>query len=241
MSKAGQLFELPAHLRMGAVPYGCEKDPFARRDELARPHDNTGHPLAIEREAGNRLSGQHWHAALAQRPEKSADETKALPAQILPSALGNKIGIPMRGAVDTTPGDLLLRRHKTRNIVWHQHAVAPIAQFNARDQLGFHGAARCMGAGSLVVIMIGDPSHEPEADPAIRKEFKYLRRTGDKRGQPSLVDSATTEKPHVREYLIVAIGHPGIAGQIVLADPDEPVGMDRATSELRRFFQHDRL
>src|SRR6516165_10604925 len=98
-----------------------------------------------------------------------------------------------------------------------------------------------MGAGSLVVIMIGDATDEPEADPAIRKEFKYLRRTGDKRGQPSLVDSATTEKPHVREYLIVAIGHPGIAGQIVLANPDEPVGMDGATSELRRFFQHDRL
>src|SRR6516162_7261139 len=87
-------------------------------------------------------------------------------------------------------GDLLLRRHKTRNIVWHQHAVAPIAQFNARDQLGFHGAAPCMGAGSLVVIMIGDATDEPEAHPAIRKEFKCLRRTRDKRGQPSLVYSA---------------------------------------------------
>ena len=147
----------------------------------------------------------------------------------------------MRGAVDTTPGDLLLRRHKTRNIVWHQHAVAPIAQFNARDQLGFHGAAPCMGAGSLVVIMIGDATDEPEAHPAIRKEFKCLRRTRDKRGQPSLVYSATSEKSHVREYLIVAIGDPGIAGQIVLADPDETVGMDGATSKLRRLFEHDRL
>src|SRR5215470_11867904 len=175
MSKAGQLFKLPAHLRIGAVAAGCEKDPSARRDELARAHDNTAHPLAIEREAGNRLTGQHWHAALAQRREKSADETKALAAQILPSALGNKIGVPMRGAVDTTPGDLLLRRHKTRNIVWHQHAVAPIAQLNARDQLGLHGAAHRVGAGRLFVIMIGDAMNEPEADPAICKELKYLR------------------------------------------------------------------
>src|SRR5215468_10193730 len=81
----------------------------------------------------------------------------------------------MRGAVDTTPGDLLLRRHKTRNIVWHQHAVAPIAQFNARDQLGLHGAAHRVRAGRLFVIMIGDAMHEPEADPAICKELEYLR------------------------------------------------------------------
>jgi len=119
--------------------------------------------------------------------------------------------------------------------VRHQHAVAPIAQLNARDQFSLHGATRRMGAGRLVVIMIGDATHEPEADPAIREEFKYLRRTGHKRGQPSLVDSAATEKPHVGEYLIVAVGDPGIAGQIVLADPDEPVGMDGATAELRRF------
>src|SRR5215471_21582702 len=119
MSKAGQLFELPAHFRIGAVAAGCEKDSSARRDELARAHDNAGHPLAIEREAGNRLTSQHWHAALAQRRETSADETKTLTAQILPSALGNKIGVPVRGAVDAAPGDLLLRRHKTRNIVRH--------------------------------------------------------------------------------------------------------------------------
>jgi len=31
-------------------------------------------PPAVEREAGDRLSGQHWHAALAQRRDKSADE-----------------------------------------------------------------------------------------------------------------------------------------------------------------------
>src|SRR5215472_15679411 len=109
----------------------------------------------------------------------------------------------MRGAVDTTPGDLLLRCHKTRNIVRHQHAAAPIAQFNARDQLGLQRATRRMGAGCLVVIMISDATDEPKADPAIRKEFKYLRRTGDKRGQPILIDSAATEKPHVGEYLIV--------------------------------------
>jgi len=47
-----------------------------------------------------------------------------------------------------------------------------------------------MGAGRLVVVMIGYASHELEADSAIRKEFKYLRRTGDKRFHPSLVDSA---------------------------------------------------
>ena len=63
-----------------------------------------------------------------------------------------------------------------------------------------------MGAGRLVVIMISDATHEPEADPAIRKEFKYLRRTSDKRGEPSLVDSAATEKPHVGEHLIVERG-----------------------------------
>src|SRR6516225_2561028 len=159
----------------------------------------------------------------------------------LPSALGNKIGVPMRGAVDTIPGDLLLRRHKTRNIVLHQHAVAPIAQFNARDQLGLHGAALRVGAGRLFVIMIGDAMHEPEADPAIRKELKYLGRTGDKRGQSSLVDSAAAEKPQVGEYLIVAVGDPGVARQMVLPDPNKPVGMDGTTAELRRLFEHDRL
>ena len=64
---------------------------------------------------------------------------------------------------------------------------------------------------------------------------------GDKRDQPSLVDSAATEKTHVGEYLIVTVGDPGIARQIVLADPDEPVGMDGATAERRRLFEHDRL
>jgi len=125
--------------------------------------------------------------------------------------------------------------------VRHQHAVAPIAQFNTRDQLGLHGAAGCMGAGCLVVIMISDTTYEPKADPAIRKEFKHLRRTGDKRGQPSLVDSAATEKTHVGEYLIVTVGDPGIARQIVLADPDEPVGMDGTTTERRSLFQNNAM
>jgi len=80
----------------------------------------------------------------------------------------------MRGAVDAAPGDLLLRRNKTWNIVRHQHTLAPIAQFNARDQLGLHGAAHRAGAGRLLVIMIGDATHEPKTDPAIRKELKYL-------------------------------------------------------------------
>ena len=56
---------------------------------------------------------------------------------------------------------------------------------------------------------------------------------GDKRGQGSLVDSAATEKPHVGEYLIVTVGDPGVARQMVLADPDEPIGMDSATAENR--------
>ena len=64
---------------------------------------------------------------------------------------------------------------------------------------------------------------------------------GDKRGQPSLVDSAATEKPHVRDYLIVAVGDPGVARQIVLADPNKPVGMDGTTAKRRRLFEHDRL
>ena len=84
-------------------------------------------------------------------------------------------------------------------------------------------------------------SAEPEADAAIRKEFEYLRRTGDKRGQTSFVDSAAAEKSQVGEYLIAAIGDPGLARQIVLADPDEAVGMNRATTERRRLFEHDRL
>ena len=98
-----------------------------------------------------------------------------------------------------------------------------------------------MGAGRLVVVMIGYASHELEADSAIRKEFKYLRRTGDKRFQPSLVDSAATEKSHVGEHLIATVCDPGIARQMVLADPDEPIGMDCATTERRRLFEHDRL
>src|SRR5437660_2292195 len=96
-------------------------------------------------------------------------------------------------------------------------------------------------APGAFVIMVGDAAHEPEADAAIRKEFEYLRRTGDKRGQPSFVDSAAAEKSQVGEYLIAAVGDPGLARQIVLANPDEAVGMNRATTERRRLFEHDRL
>jgi hypothetical protein len=39
----------------------------------------------------------------------------------------------------------------------------------------------------------------------------------------------------------VAVGDPGVARQIVLADPNEPVGMDGATAQRRRFFEHGRL
>src|SRR6267154_6513207 len=98
-----------------------------------------------------------------------------------------------------------------------------------------------MGTGRLIVIMVGDAAHEPEADAAIRKEFEYLRRTGDKRGQPSFIDTAAAEKSQVGKYLIAAVGDPGLARQIVLADPDEAVGMNRATTERRRLFEHDWL
>jgi hypothetical protein len=45
------------------------------------------------------------------------------------------------------------------------------------------------------------------------------------RFQPSLVDSAATEKSHVGEHLIATVCDPGIARQMVLADPDEPITM----------------
>ena len=64
---------------------------------------------------------------------------------------------------------------------------------------------------------------------------------GDKRDQPSLVDSAATEKSQIGEYLIVAIGDPGVARQMVLPDPNKPVGMDGTTAERRRLFEYDRL
>src|SRR5205085_10900330 len=139
------------------------------------------------------------------------DETKTLAAHVLPSALDDKIGVPLRGAVEAAQGDLLLRRHKAGNIVRHQHAVAPITQFIARDQLGLDCAAHRMGAGGLIVIMVGHAAHEPKADPAICKEFEYLRRTGDKRGQPGFIDSAAAEKPQVGEYLIAAVGDSGLS------------------------------
>jgi hypothetical protein len=71
---------------------------------------------------------------------------------------------------------------------------------------------------------------DPRALPGTKEAHAV---NGDKRGQGSLVDSAATEKPHVGEYLIVTVGDPGVARQMVLADPDEPIGMDSATAENR--------
>jgi hypothetical protein len=64
---------------------------------------------------------------------------------------------------------------------------------------------------------------------------------GDKCRQSSLVDSATAQKPHIGEDLVTAVGDPGIARQMVLAAPDQPVGMDRTTTKRRRLFEPDRL
>src|SRR4029077_2488536 len=101
--------ELPAHLRISAVAAGCENDTSARLYELTRFHDNTDHPPAVNREARDRLISHYRHAALAQRRHKPADENETLAAHVLPSTLGDKIGIPVRGAVEAAPGDLLLR------------------------------------------------------------------------------------------------------------------------------------
>src|SRR5580704_8516677 len=62
----------------------------------------------------------------------------------------------------------------------------------------------------------------------------------DESGQSSLVDRAAAQKPHIGEYLVTAVGDLGLSRQMVLADPDQPVGMDCTAAKRCRLFEHDR-
>ena len=239
MREAGKLLKPPAHLRVCAITASRENNAVTRSDKLAGTQDDPGHPPVIDREPPHVLVSEDCHAAVENRPEELANQAQTLASHVLPIALLNESRIPVGSAVDATPGDLLLRRHKARDVVRHRDALTPIAEFEARDEISLDGPAKRVRARGPIVIMVGHTTDDTKTDAASFEEPHRLRRPVDESGQPIVIDIAATKKPHIGEDFISAIAAPGSLRQVVLAHPDEPIGMNRGAANRGRLFQDD--
>src|SRR6266550_7205186 len=154
-SEAGKLLKPPAHLRVCAITASRENNAVTRSDKLAGTQDDPGHPPVIDREPPHVLVSEDCQAAVENRPEELANQAQTLASHVLPIALLNESRIPVGSAVDATPGDLLLRRHKAWDVVRHRDALTPIAEFEARDEISLDGPAKRVRARGPIVIMVG--------------------------------------------------------------------------------------
>src|ERR1700740_2303876 len=98
-----------------------------------------------------------------------------------------------------------------------------------------------MGAWRLAVIMIGQPWGDVKTNTASFKKFQRLRRTVDKRGHPVVVETAAAEKPQIGDDLVPRVAVAGGLRQMILSDPDQPVGIDRPATQGACLFEDDRL
>ena len=88
--------------------------------------------------------------------------------------------------------------------------------------------------------MVSEAADEVKPNAAVVKKFQRFRRTVDKGGHSRLVDVAATEKPQIGGHLVAGVAVALCLRQMVLANPDEPVGIDRAAAQSARLFEHHR-
>src|SRR3954471_18098815 len=100
-----------------------------------------------------------------------ANETQPLAAHVARLALAHQILIPLREVVDAAPRDLLLGGDETGHVVRVEHALAPVAEVVARDELHFERTAHRAGAGSSAEIVVGQAVHDAKAHTATFKEL----------------------------------------------------------------------
>src|SRR5271169_4414786 len=97
-----------------------------------------------------------------------------------------------------------------------------------------------VGGWRFAVIMVGETVDEVKTDAASFKKFQGFRRTVDERRHSVVVETAAAEKPQIGDNLLARVGVAGRLRQMILADPDQPVRIDRAAAQCARLFEDDR-
>jgi hypothetical protein len=88
--------------------------------------------------------------------------------------------------------------------------------------------------------VVGDAVHDVKTDAAVLKKSQRFRRTVDEGHQAVLIDSAAAQKPQIGDDLVPRIAVTGRLRQMVLAHPDQPVGMGGAATEGACLFEDER-
>jgi len=88
--------------------------------------------------------------------------------------------------------------------------------------------------------MVGDAADDVKTDAALFEKFPRFRRTVDERRHSVVVETATAEKPHIGDGLVPRVTVPGCLRQMILANPDQPVRVDRAAAQRARLFEDNR-
>src|SRR5262249_29449072 len=144
-------------------------------------------------------------AARPQRVEEMADQAQSLAAHVARLALAHEALVPAREVVDPAPGDLLLRSDEAGHVVRGEHALAPVAEVVARDQLDLERAADRAGAGRGAKVMIREAAHDAKAYAAVGEELQGLAAAVDEGRHPLLVEEAARQETHIGDQVVAAV------------------------------------
>ncbi len=238
---AGETLKAFRQVEIVVVAAGGDDHAFARRDRLPVAHAHAGHALAVESELARLAAEPDRNAACGQRLDEMADQPEPLATHVAAPALRDDGLVPLRKAIKAAPGRLFLDGDVAGHVVGNEDALAPFAKLVAGDEIGLERAAFGECARRPAKIMVGDAVHEAKANAAAFEERDDRRRAIDEREHALFVKFAAAEKAHVAHDIVAAVVAARGLLQVVLANPDQAVGLRGAAAEQLRFLDQQGL
>ena len=158
------------------------------------------------KKAPHLLVQQQRDPARQQGLDEVSDEADALAAHVPGAPVGHELLVPFGEIVDPAPRGLLLGGDEERRVLRNAHLVAPFAEIEAGDQLGLDRAPGRAGAVRHAEVVVDQPAHEAERNPARLEELQHLGRMVDQGRHPVLVELAAAEEAHIGEDVVARIG-----------------------------------
>ena len=131
----------------------------------------------------------------------------------------------------TAPRHLLLGGDVTGHVFGDDDAVFPFAEIEAGNQFDFQRAPFFERPRRHAEIVIGDSANKAERDSPVGEMLEDRGRAVNEGCKPILVVLAAAEVPHVAQDVVAAILQPGFALKVVLANPNQAIGIGGAAAK----------
>ena len=163
--------------------------------------------------------------ACEQGFEKLANEADAFAAHVVGLPALDQFLVPIRQPIDTAPIDLFLGGQEIRLRGRGPNTFTPFAEIETRNQVDLEAPAFLARTRRHSDVVIGQSLDHMKRYAAVREKSDRIRRGVDVGAEMLVGRFSAADKFHVGQRVVPAILIAGEPGQMIVASPQEPVGL----------------